>query len=197
MIPTVLLAALALLGCGDGPGKAPASPPPSRVDVVKAAPVNPDELKGFCDLYASEAEAKPFAWPQLAPGAAPPPVTGWRWVNVWATWCGPCIAEMPMLHQWRDKLAAAGKDVSLTFVSFDAGQPEVDRFRDKHPAWSLDLRITGTEAIAPWLQQVGLDPGTPIPIHAFVDPSGKLRCVRTGALAEDAYATVARVLSGG
>jgi thiol-disulfide isomerase/thioredoxin len=194
MIPSVLLAALALVGCG-GETRPPA-PPPSRVDVVKAAPVNPDEIKGFCDLYAPEAEAKPFVWPALAAGSAPP-VTGWRWVNVWATWCGPCIAEMPMLHQWRDKLAASGKDVTLTFVSFDAGQPEVDRFRDKHPEWALDLRITGTDAIAPWLGQVGLDLGTAIPIHAFVDPSGKLRCVRTGALAEDAYATVARVISGG
>ncbi|WP_318248296.1 MULTISPECIES: TlpA family protein disulfide reductase [Novosphingobium] len=42
-------------------------------------------------------------------------------INLWATWCGPCVLEMPML----DQLAAshAGK-LRVVTVSQDMGQPE-------------------------------------------------------------------------
>ena len=36
-------------------------------------------------------------------------------VNLWATWCGPCIAEMPTLQALYDSMA--GKDVALVLVS--------------------------------------------------------------------------------
>ncbi|WP_367947272.1 TlpA family protein disulfide reductase [Sphingopyxis sp. BSNA05] len=42
-------------------------------------------------------------------------------VNIWATWCGPCIVEMPML----DNLAAREKDrLELLVVSQDIGGME-------------------------------------------------------------------------
>ncbi|WP_414714344.1 TlpA family protein disulfide reductase [Sphingobium sp.] len=42
-------------------------------------------------------------------------------VNLWATWCGPCVAEMPML----DKLAGTYKAKGLVVmtVSQDTGEP--------------------------------------------------------------------------
>ncbi|MCE7795584.1 TlpA family protein disulfide reductase [Sphingobium sufflavum] len=41
-------------------------------------------------------------------------------VNLWATWCGPCVAEMPML----DRLAAQykGKGLAVLTVSQDTGE---------------------------------------------------------------------------
>lgn len=40
-------------------------------------------------------------------------------INLWATWCAPCVKELPQL----DVLAASGK-VRVVTVSQDMGQPE-------------------------------------------------------------------------
>jgi thiol-disulfide isomerase/thioredoxin len=36
-------------------------------------------------------------------------------INFWATWCAPCVKEMPLF----EKLAQDRKDVQVTFVSMD------------------------------------------------------------------------------
>ncbi|HZY79191.1 MAG TPA: TlpA disulfide reductase family protein [Cyclobacteriaceae bacterium] len=38
-----------------------------------------------------------------------------RVVNFWATWCGPCVKELPLF----EKLNAERKDVAVTLVSMD------------------------------------------------------------------------------
>lgn len=54
-------------------------------------------------------------------------------LNLWATWCAPCVAELPALA----KLAASGK-VGVITVSQDLGQPEkIARFLADHGAASL------------------------------------------------------------
>lgn len=58
-------------------------------------------------------------------------------INLWATWCGPCVIEMPML----DKLAGTGKVKVLT-VSQDLGQEQ------KVAAFFTDRKLTRLE---PWL----------------------------------------------
>ena len=62
-------------------------------------------------------------------------------VNLWATWCAPCVAELPAL----DKLAAAeqGKLKVLT-VNQDSGQPEkAGQF----------LKERGVTRLEPWLDR--------------------------------------------
>lgn len=42
-------------------------------------------------------------------------------LNLWATWCGPCVAELPSLQ----KLAAGRRDrLQVVIVSQDMGKPE-------------------------------------------------------------------------
>jgi len=70
------------------------------------------------------------AIPFVAPDGGPATLTSFRgkplMVNLWATWCAPCIAEMPTL----DKLAVREKErFHLIVVSQDlAGKREVDPF---------------------------------------------------------------------
>lgn len=50
-------------------------------------------------------------------------------VHFWATWCGPCVTEMPVLIK-----TAKQRGVSLVLVSEDAGKPDlVKTFFDSHP----------------------------------------------------------------
>jgi thiol-disulfide isomerase/thioredoxin len=41
-------------------------------------------------------------------------------LDFWATWCGPCVAEMPTLH----KLAREYESKGVTFVAADQDDPE-------------------------------------------------------------------------
>lgn len=58
-------------------------------------------------------------------------------INLWATWCAPCVAELPAL----DRLAGHGQVRVLT-VSQDMGQPE------KVAAF---LKQRGVTRLEPWL----------------------------------------------
>lgn len=47
-------------------------------------------------------------------------------VNVWATWCGPCVVEMPSMQRLYDSLE--GEDFEILAVSVDAQAGETDEF---------------------------------------------------------------------
>ncbi|MCB9663353.1 MAG: TlpA family protein disulfide reductase [Alphaproteobacteria bacterium] len=173
-----LLLAL-LLGCG-GDAAAPVASS-RRVDAVQATRPSGEVVQGFCDVFAEAGAGKPYVEPALA-AATPAHPAGWRWVNVWATWCGPCVAEMPLVQRWHAQLAGEGVPVALELLSFDTDPAEVARFHAKHPEVPPGPRIRGQDDIAPWLEAMGLPASTPIPLHVFVDPSGGVRCVRASAL---------------
>lgn len=180
----VLLPCLALLACDDA---APA-PMPSRVVAVtgKAANDGP-ELAGFCDAYTPGEQGIALQWPALD-GPAPSVGTRPRWVNVWATWCKPCVEEMPRLLAWQKRLEAAGTPLDLVFVSVDVSAEAVAEFRAQHPEMPESLHVANAEAFSAWLPLVGLSEGSPIPMHLYADSQGKMRCVRAGAVAETDHA---------
>jgi thiol-disulfide isomerase/thioredoxin len=74
-----------------------------------------------------------------------PPAARVRLVNVWATWCGPCVAEMADLRAVR---AAFGKELAITGVSLDDMIPDtkpeqVEAFLDKHNIAYPNVYYTG------------------------------------------------------
>jgi thiol-disulfide isomerase/thioredoxin len=202
-------------GAGDGPGGSAstnASTPP-RVDSITAAPsTTPDKvLERFCDARppADGSGAKPFALPDLST-AMPAPATaggagaaagaatggGWRWLNIWATWCKPCVEEIPMIGRWRERLGGEGVHFDLQLLSIDESAAAVDAWRKDHPETPPTLLIRDPAGLGKFVETLGLDAGAPIPIHVFVSPAGKVRCVRTGGLRETDYATVKTLLRG-
>jgi thiol-disulfide isomerase/thioredoxin len=186
-------------GCDDG-GKV--TPPAGRADSVKLKPgaasaQSEKETKAFCDVSYPAASAPAFALPALSPASGKPDASGagWRWVNVWATWCKPCLEEMPRLLRWREQLAGAGQPLSLLFVSVDESDAVVDDFRKAHPETPPTVRLASSDALPAWFQALGLDQGAPIPVHVFVDPQGKTRCIRAGGVREQELAIVQQLLA--
>ena len=47
-------------------------------------------------------------------------------VNFWATWCVPCVVEMPSLQRLRDRLAPAG--VAVVSVNFQENAARIEAF---------------------------------------------------------------------
>ncbi|WP_374531978.1 TlpA family protein disulfide reductase [Novosphingobium sp.] len=64
-------------------------------------------------------------------------------INLWATWCAPCVAELPAL----DRLAKArAGELKVLTISQDMGKPE---------AVAPFLKAHGVTALEPWLDQEG------------------------------------------
>lgn len=49
-------------------------------------------------------------------------------MNFWATWCPPCIAEMPDIHDLYEKV---GEDVQFVMISVDSDQAKAREFIQK------------------------------------------------------------------
>lgn len=79
-------------------------------------------------------------------------------LNLWATWCAPCVAEMPVLDELAQK--SLGKLHVITV--------------------SQDLQ--GSKIVAPWMEKAGLQA-----LPAYVDPENKLMDVFNSALPTTIY----------
>lgn len=192
---TFALVALVAPSACDTKRAKPSGALPSRTDVAKVSAGQTATAEAFCDRHATDDKAAPFHWPELAAGSTAPGASAtWRWVNVWATWCEPCIEEMPRIAAWRDKLATAGRRVELAFVSVDDSDADVDAFRASHPGTPPSIRIANADKRAAWLGSLNLIDGA-IPIQMFVSPANRLRCARAGGVREKDYGVVEQLFA--
>jgi thiol-disulfide isomerase/thioredoxin len=190
----VALVALGALATCDSKGSSSVAPA-QRTDGAKVRTGQAVTTASFCDIHAADDHGAAFRWPELASGStAPAAPTSWRWINVWATWCKPCIEEMPRLLAWRDQLAARGKPVELTFVSVDDADAEVEAFRKMHPETPPSIRVANADKRAAWLGGVGLGDGA-IPIQLFVSPANRLRCARAGGIRDNDFPAIEQLLA--
>ncbi|GAB3662162.1 hypothetical protein GCM10028791_37040 [Echinicola sediminis] len=92
-----------------------------------------------------------------------------RMYNFWATWCAPCVKEMPYFEQ----AGLSDPNLELYFISLDDGRsPErVSRFLErkaiKSPVYLLDDMDYNK-----WIDKVNPDWSGAIPATLFILPNG-------------------------
>lgn len=95
-------------------------------------------------------------------------------VNFWATWCPPCVEEMPDLQRVQNEYAARG----VTVVGLGIDSPSaLKRFRDDH-ALSLQLYAAGA-AGSELARALGNTSGA-LPYTVLVDRKGRIVRARLG-----------------
>ena len=102
-----------------------------------------------------------------------------KWVvaNYWATWCPPCIVEMPELQAFHD--AHADKDAIVIGINAELiGKQKLLTFLD-------DYFITYPVFVSRPSQEseLGLIPG--LPTTFLVDPNGKVVARQVGPVTQD------------
>jgi thiol-disulfide isomerase/thioredoxin len=184
-----------LLGCereGDGPAVATGT---ERVAAVSAS-ADSRTLEDLCDVMPAPESAPALVYPALSDDSAAPPDAGWRWINLWATWCVPCVEEIPMLRAWEETLASQATPLEIVFLSVDESADVIDAYRRDHPDAPGDYRVADPDDVPSWIAELGLDGGATIPIHIVVDAENRVRCLRSGKVQPRDLPLVERLLAG-
>ena len=99
-------------------------------------------------------------------------------LNFWATWCAPCVKEMPILVSAYNRYAANGVQVIGASADDPKTQKQIPRFISKlkinFPVW--------TGATKAHMQMLGL--GEALPATAIIDRDGKIVARIQGILDE-------------
>ncbi len=97
-------------------------------------------------------------------------------LNFWATWCPPCVSEMPELVELQKDFA--GKNVQVIGIGIDS-RSNIQDFAQKHQI-SYPLLVGGMEGTAV-SKQFGNDAGG-LPFTVLITPDGQVRKTYMGRL---------------
>lgn len=165
----LLSAALALGACGSSGGGSGSGTHPDYARALSGAPAP------LAALYKQGNELLPggtAAFDKRLEGLHGYPVVA----NVWASWCGPCQFEFPVLQ----KLSARyGKRVAFLGVNSEDDEAAAKTFLREEPV-PYPSYTDSDKAIA---RSLGADVG--LPDTAFFDQSGKLVYLKQGPYAHD------------
>ena len=133
---------------------------------------------------ASEPSIKAFfanSW--QTPEGKPANADNWRGkvlvVNFWASWCPPCVEEMPTLDQISKEYAT--KNVLFVGIGIDSPS-NIREFLQKTPV-SYPIVIGGLEG-SNLAKQMGNSQGA-LPYTIIISPSGKSTFTKLGKISED------------
>ena len=98
-------------------------------------------------------------------------------VNFWASWCGPCRAEMPLLNRFY--LAHRGEGLTLVGVSVD------DR-HDRKAVEEIMRQFSYPAVLAATARTNGFGPPLAVPMTWIIDRRGVVRARLVAAVTEQA-----------
>jgi thiol-disulfide isomerase/thioredoxin len=122
------------------------------------------------------AQKAAFDWTLLDLNDAPVDFSQYKgrtvFLTIWATWCPPCVAELPAIATLAENPRLKEKDVAFVCVSTDESSAALRRFmRDKN--WPMTV-LRATE-----LPDVFLTEG--IPATFLIAPDGRIAASEVGA----------------
>lgn len=141
--------------------------------LVALDPPAPVAAFGFVDASGARREIASFAGRGVV-------------VNLWATWCVPCVAELPALAAMAARLGPDGIAV-LPLSSDRGGAAVVEKFFRAHNLTGLDIWLDPNGAAAQALGARGL------PTTIVIDRQGRERARLEGAADWAAPAMLARL----
>ena len=103
-------------------------------------------------------------------------------VNLWASWCPPCVREMPVLEDAQESHG----DIAFVFVNQGEGTPTINSFLDEHDLTLRNVVLDRRREVASSTGSQGL------PTTLFYNAAGQLVTVHHGELSS---ATLADNLS--
>ena len=93
-------------------------------------------------------------------------------LNFWATWCGPCVGEMPAFPRLAEKY---GDDLVLIAVNVGDDKETTKAFLDKNGYTDLTVIVDEDYAISK------LYPTDAIPYTVIIDRNGTISAIELGA----------------
>jgi thiol-disulfide isomerase/thioredoxin len=116
----------------------------------------------------------------------------WYLIDFWATWCGPCVGEMPNLHDAFDEFS--GRNFTILSLSFDGDFDKVRAFRkDRYAMPWMHAFVEGNfkSDLANTFEVQG------IPKPVLVNPQGEIVAVGSQLRGEQLKETLAKYLIEG
>ncbi len=93
-------------------------------------------------------------------------------LNIWATWCPPCVREMPSIARLAENPRLKGKNIEFVCVATDDSTATVVQFlRDK----SWPMTVLRSQSLPPVFQTEG------IPATYIITPGGRIVAAEVGA----------------
>jgi thiol-disulfide isomerase/thioredoxin len=106
-------------------------------------------------------------------------------INFWATWCPPCVEEIPSLNRLGERLK--GEDFELISVDIKEEVSVVETFLEQVPANYPVLMDVEGKTVLPWKLRA-------FPTTYILDKKGKIRLAFFGGLLWDSDPVVAEII---
>jgi thiol-disulfide isomerase/thioredoxin len=182
----------------------PAAAPPGAASVSAASIGHAAQAapRNLCEAELAQpghrfpkATFTPIAAPAADPPAGRIPAAGgrWTWINLFASWCGPCKEEIPRLRGFEQRLAA---NLEVAFVSVDDDERSLKQYLDAQGGSGVrsSFWLQPGKSREAWLASFALKDPPELPVQVLLDPSGKVRCVARGAVDDGDFARVAAIV---